>query len=365
MQLCRPRAVTIESHILIIGAGLIGLCTADALAARGARVTVVDARPGPCEGTSFSNSGMIHPSQARSWVPGVKETAADLDAARVSVELAMRSRALLLEKIEHFGLPQRTSGCLQIQPDIETARQVQSVQRSIGVRTDIIIDPIESFGLPACRFPDDSSGDAQAFGCALADDLLARGVCFIYGAQDLLIRRAEDGFLLRTSDQLMAVDQVIVAAGVGSPDVLAQLSVRLRLNAVSGTAADFALPDDMSRLPSCPIMDAQSRSALTVFADRLRVSGGWGEIEPRAIIDRWTEIAPDLFSRLKPPLSTWTAKRPVSPAGRPYISATSVPGLWVNTGHGHMGWTLCAGSGELLAQMILNGRQDDRFTFAG
>ena len=55
----------------------------------------------------------------------------------------------------------------------------------------------------------------------------------------------------------------------------------------------------------------------------------------------------------------------MSPLGRPYISATSIPNLWVNTGHGHMGWTLCAGSGELLAELLIDGVQDRRFAFAG
>ena len=67
MHLCRPPAVSNQEEIIIIGAGLIGLCTADALTARGAQVTVIEAQPGPCEGTSFSNSGMIHPSQAVGW----------------------------------------------------------------------------------------------------------------------------------------------------------------------------------------------------------------------------------------------------------------------------------------------------------
>ncbi len=352
-------------HIIVIGAGLIGLCTADVLIARGAKVTLVDARSGPCEGTSFSNSGMIHPSQSRSWAPDARETKAAKDAAQVTTALAVRSRALLLDRRKQLGLPKRASGCLQIQPTIEAARQFQAVQTDMGVRTDIVMHPVESFGLPACRFPDDSSGDARAFGFALADDLAARGARFVYDAEGLNIRRTDDGFAIKAAGQVISSQHVVVAAGVGSPDILAKLDVRLNLNRVSGAAADFALPEDMEGLPSCPIMDAQSRSALTIFADRLRVSGGWGVTDPTVLIARWTEIAPGLFNRLNDPISTWTGERPMSPVGRPYISGTSLPGLWVNTGHGHMGWTLCAGSGELLAEMVLEGRVDRRFAFAG
>ena len=87
--------------------------------------------------------------------------------------------------------------------------------------------------------------------------------------------------------------------------------------------------------------------------------------DPAALLARWREIAPGLMLRLGSPLSTWSGVRPMSPVGRPYISETSIPNLWINTGHGHMGWTLSAGSGELLAKLMLEGVQDRRFAFAG
>lgn len=365
MQLCRAQAVSDTPHIIIIGAGLIGLCTADALASRGARVTVLDARSGPCEGTSYSNSGMIHPSQACSWDPNARKTPEALNAARVSVELGQRSRDLLLKQMKQLGLPDRAAGCFQIQPDIDTARAMQTSQNDLGVRTDVVMDANLSFGHPACFFPDDASGDAQAFGSALAANLAARGVAFHYGETDLGLRQSDETISVKTSMGVLSAHHLVVAAGTGSPDVLEKLGVRLTLDPVSGAAADFALPENIENLPACPVMDAQSRSALTLFPDRLRVSGGWGVIDPAQLIARWTEIAPDLFSQLGDPFRTWTSKRPVSPAARPYISGTSVARLWVNAGHGHMGWTLCAGSGELMAQMILENLDDRRFAFAG
>jgi len=171
-------------NITIIGAGLIGLCTAEALAERGASVTVIEARPGPCEGTSFSNSGMIHPSQAQSWEVD-RMSPLQRDAAKVTADLGARSRTLLLKQIKRLGLPIRPAGCLQIYPDFEAARAAQSQYNEIGVQANIIIDPVDTFGLTACQFPNDSSGDSRVFGCALAKDLEARGVTFIYDAQDV------------------------------------------------------------------------------------------------------------------------------------------------------------------------------------
>ena len=355
-----------EHHdIIIIGAGLIGLCTADELSARGLRIRVIDARPGPCEGTSFSNSGMIHPSQAMTWDPQIRLSRHVLDAARVTVDLAKRSKTLLVEKMESLGLPKRADGCLQLFPDIESARAAQSRFSDIGIRANILMNTKDTFGQAACQFPDDTSGDARAYGCALAAKLMAQGVSFVYNSSDLNIRRTDERFYIKSGHNLFSADQCVIAAGADSVKCLAQLDLRLSLNAVAGSAADFELPTQKTLLPDCPIMDVKSRSALTVFPDRIRISGGWGLTDPTSLIGRWYEIAPELMSSFGPQRSKWTGLRPVSPVGRPYISATTISGLWINTGHGHMGWTLCAGSGELLAKMIIDGHQDQRFTYSG
>lgn len=369
MHLCRPLAVSDQQDIIIIGAGLIGLCSADALAAKGARVRVIDARSGPCEGTSFSNSGMIHPSQALSWDPEPIRSAelrrAQMDAARVTARLAERSKTLLLEKMAALGLPHRPPGSVQLHADLDAARAAQAGYNDIGIKADIIMKPVDTFGLPACYFPGDASGDARVFGCALAADLEARGVSFSYGAENMDIRRSEGRFFVRTSKGVFEAEHVVVAAGAQSAACLARLEVRLQLSAVPGAAADFALPEDPTDLPDCPIMDSESRSALTVFSDRVRIAGGWNLTDPAALVERWRDIAPGLMLGLGQPRSAWTGLRPVSPVGRPYISGTSVPNLWVNTGHGHMGWTLSAGSGELLAKLMIDGAQDRRFAFSG
>lgn len=353
-----------KPSVTIIGAGLIGLCTADALVSRGASVTVVDARSGPCQGTSYSNSGMIHPSQAMSW-DTMGQTKSQIDAARVTVELGKRSRDMLLDMQERFGLPRRPSGCLQLHSDMRSARSAQAIYNKIGVDSNIIVDPIDSFGHTACEFPNDSSGDARQFGRALASDLETRSVSFIYNAEAVDFCQTSNGFEIRAGEDIFDTDHLILAAGIQTVSLLQKVDIRMQLKAVSGAAADFAMPAQKEGLPSCPVMDRISRSALTVFENHVRISGGWGLDDPSSLLNRWTEIAPDLMSRLGQPLTTWTGIRPISPVGRPYISGTSIPNLWVNTGHGHMGWTLCAGSGELLSEIILDDRKDMRFTFLG
>ena len=109
-------------------------------------------------------------------------------------------------------------------------------------------------------------------------------------------------------------------------------------------------------------MDAESRSAMTVLGQTLRFSGTLGEASAQPLLKRWFHLAPDIMSVLSPAREIWSGLRPISPRGRPYISATPIPNLWVNTGHGHMGWTLCTGSGELMSEMILGEKEDTRFT---
>lgn len=338
-----------REHIVIIGAGLIGLCTASALLRSDRRITVVDARPGPCEGTSFSNSGMLHPSQARGWSP---KGPVPIEVARDVAALGARSVALLQTDFARLGLDAalvRPAGCFQlIAPETDMASALASAD-ALGVRAQAQTQ----FGRPAVLFPDDRSADARAYGCALEADLHARGVAFLYEAGDVSCRRDGAGFVVTTGrdGQTLHADLLMLCTGVATPKLLAQFGLEMALIDVTGISVDFARPV-MDDLPLQPVMDALSRSALTVFSDRVRISGGWNITDPAKVLERWREIAPQIMDALGPPRSTWVGHRPVSPEGQPVIGATDIPGLWVNAGHGHMGWTLCAGSAERLAQQI-------------
>lgn len=352
--------------VVVIGAGLIGLSTADALAARGVSVTVIEARGAPVRGTSFSNSGMIHPSQFRPW--GAKPSAADRDAGLAVRDLAHASLAPLRDAMTRLGLSEATArpiGCYQIFPDLDAARTAQSLLARDGVDANVVIDPDRTFSRPALYFPDDRSADAKQYGEALADDLAKRGVTFIYDAQDLRLRDGGDGAVaVALAGHRFRADHVVAAAGAQTAELLAPLGLGARITPVRGWAVDFALPKGRP-LPPVPVMDSTSRSALTVFADRFRLSGTWGEDSAKPLLERWAAIMPDVVAQAGKPLSVWSGLRPVSDAGRPFIGPTPVKGLWINAGHGHLGWTLCAGSGALIADMILGGARDPRFAFAG
>jgi len=350
-------------NILIIGAGLIGLSSADALMARGHQVTVVDARPGPARGTSYANSGMIHPSQARPWLFDGEKAMEEATFKAVHA-LALRSKLLLQDKLLELGLytDHAVPGCYKLYPDMDAARLAQQFYIESGVMSRAVMDVEATLGHCALYFEGDMWGNAREYALALEADIKTRGAVFIYDAPDLRIRRSGQSVTAQMKGHIFHADHVIIAAGPQSPDVLAQLGLSLPLKQLRGFSVNFDKPD--IALPFAPLMDSKSHSAMTVFKDHLRISGTINEDSARPLLQRWCELAPNIMSALKPATEIWSGVRPMSKAGRPYIGPTSVRGLWVNTGHGHMGWTLSAGSGELIANMILDGLEDERFALA-
>lgn len=349
--------------ILVIGAGLIGLSTADALMARGCAVTIVDARSGPARGTSYANSGMIHPSQARPWHFD-SDSPLDQAAFKSVHELAQMSKTILQDRLLELGLykDHPVPGCYKLYPDMAAARLAQKRYIEDGVMSRAVMDVEATLGHPALYFEGDMWGNARDYALALEADLKSRGAVFIYDAPNLRLRRGAEGVTAQMKGHIFHADHVVVAAGPQSQDVLGQLGVNLPIKAVRGFAVNFAKPD--MPLPFAPLMDAKTHSAMTVFGDHLRLSGTMNEDSARPLLQRWYELAPAIMGALKPATEIWSGLRPMSKAGRPYIGPTSVKGLWVNTGHGHMGWTLSAGSGDLIAAMIISGIEDARFAMA-
>ena len=349
-------------NILIMGAGLIGLSSADAFMMRGHKVTIIEARSGPARGTSYSNSGMIHPSQAKPWLFAGNKVMEDA-AFKAVHALAERSKILLQDKLLEFGLyaDHPMLGCYKLYADINAARLAQKYYLDNGVSSKAVIDIDATLGHSALYFEGDMWGNARDYALALEADLKSRGAVFIYDAPDLRIRRGDQGVTAQMKGHIFHADHVIIAAGPQSPDVLTQVGLSLPMKDARGFSVNFDKPD--MPLPAAPLMDSKTHSAMTVFKNHLRLSGTVNEESARPLLQRWCELAPNIMSVLKPATEIWSGLRPMSKVGRPYIGPTSVKGLWVNTGHGHMGWTLSAGSGELLANMILDGAQDERFAF--
>lgn len=356
--------MTSSSHIAILGAGLIGLSTADALLRRGQRVTLIDVRDRPMQGTSFANSGMIHPSQAISWTGGVHDPEVDA-AVRM---LALHSRDLLQNRMSEFGLEaMRTNppGCFQLFESIDEADAVLARMRADGLSADSVPPGRLPFDRPALYYADDRWGDARDYGMALLASVQARGAILQSGCRTSLKRIETDRGVearLTVNGQLFEADQIVIATGAESVSLMSSVSLTLPIRPVKGWAVDFARPEPVE-LPDRPVMDSASRSALTPFADRVRLSGTMGKDSPAALIERWSQLMPELNLQQKDFDLIWSGERPVSELGRPFIDRTPLSNLWIHAGHGHMGWTLCAGSADSLVKHMIDNRPTASFAY--
>jgi D-amino-acid dehydrogenase len=159
----------------------------------------------------------------------------------------------------------------------------------------------------------------------------------------------------------VAADLLVVAAGSFTAPLLRPLGIRVPIYPVKGISITFAR-GAWNAAPTRPVIDDSRLFGLVPIGDRMRISGS-AEIagydtEPAmsradAIIANASQTFPELLRHFdKTRARIWAGLRPVTPAGTPIIGRTAIEGLWVNAGHGHLGWTLACGSGRVIADLI-------------
>ena len=166
---------------------------------------------------------------------------------------------------------------------------------------------------------------------------------------------------MRTATEEIEADQVVLATGHTSRRLLAPLGLHIPVRPVKG----YSLSLDMSQLnqrPSLPVVDEALHAIVTPLGDTLRIAGtaefaGEDRTLREERIDNLrlllTRLYPDIAAKLLPgDQKAWCGFRPMSADGRPLIGETRAPGLWISTGHGHLGWTQAMGSAGLLAALM-------------
>ena len=398
-------------RIVILGAGVIGVTTAWYLARAGHEVTVLDRQSGPALETSFANAGEISPGYASPWAaPGIPMKAVKWlfmrhapliiqprpDLAKIEwvarmltnctskayginksrmVRLAEYSRDCLIALRADTGIryDERTQGTLQL---FRTQKQVDSAYKDIKVlQADGV--PFEVLDPAGCiaaepglapnhdkiagglRLPGDETGDCFKFTNSLADLATAAGVRFRYGVQIHALE--QDGGRIgavQTSEGRISADAFVLALGSYSPALARPFGMRLPVYPVKGYSITVPIID-ADRAPVSTVMDESHKIAITRLGDRIRV-GGMAEIsgfnndlhpKRRATLVHSVE---DLFGGAgdQSKATFWSGLRPMTPDGTPIVGRSTVPNLFLNTGHGTLGWTMAAGSGRALADMI-------------
>ena len=403
--------------VLILGSGVIGVTSAYYLAEAGHEVTVIDRQPGPALETSFANAGEVSPGYSSPWAgPGVPLKAvkwllmkhgplvvrpafdphmwnwlvrmlANCTSARYAVNkarmvpLAEYSRDTLkaLRAATGIRYDERAQGTLQL---FRTQKQLDSVGGDVEVLKHYgvpyeVLEPAGCIGaepslaavrdkfVGGLRLPGDETGDCKLFTDRLAAMATARGVKFEYGVT-LNTISTEQGRIsgCDTSAGTRTADAYIMAMGSYSPIWMRRIRQPIPLYPVKGYSITVPITD-AAKAPVSTVMDESYKVAITRLGNRIRV-GGTAEISgyDMRLHDARRKTLEHSVGDLFPgagdlaAASFWCGLRPMTPDGPPIIGASKFPNLYLNTGHGTLGWTMACGSARVLSD-IVSGRAPD------
>lgn len=227
----------------------------------------------------------------------------------------------------------------------------------------------------------DESGDVYKFTTGLAQRSAAAGVDFRFNtmATRLLTEGAGSSKRLTGVEvidaegrhRVLHADSVLIAMGSFSTTLLKPLGIALMLYPGKGYSATYDVRDS-ALAPHVSLTDDGHKLVISRLGNRLRVAGtceinGYSrELNParcEAITHRTRELFPDACDYDRPVY--WSGLRPLTPSNVPYIGATRIPNLFLNTGHGTLGWTMGCGSGRAIADILSGRRPDLDFAFTG
>lgn len=399
---------------VVLGGGIIGTATAYYLARAGHRVSVIERRSGVGLETSFANGGLVTPSMADPWsAPGVpgklvkwigREDAPLLlrlravpgmalwglrflancrsSRWRANAEavypLALFSRDALDELVAETGIAhdRSTVGTVRLYRDeaaLAGTAQWSRLYRDLGLPFRVLdragclaLEPaLKGAGAPIAggiHVADDRSGDAYKFTEGLAR--LAAGVDFRFGTTIRGFATEGDRIAAVETDRgRVEGDRFVLALGSYGPALMRALGLKIPICPVKGYSATLDVAG-WNGGPRVPIIDDHRKTGIIPMGERLRLAGtvefAGFDTEPNErrgglLVEALKELFPDC-----PPAvpQYWSGLRPMTPDGRPIIGPTRWRNLYLNTGHGSLGWTLACGSARLVAAM-LDGRKPE------
>ena len=403
-------------HVVILGAGLLGVTTAYYLAEEGHQVTVIDRRAEPGRETSFANAGLLTPGHASAWASPrapmilLKSLWKKDSSLKYRLKLdprmwawslkflanctAEKNRANTLIKLKLCLYSQQETDRITKATDIAWERAPKGAiyfyrdmahfrmgrenmkllaDNGVEMRT---LEPDESASVEPARAgvkdklvgamhtPNDESGDAWKFVVALAEVCRLKGVTFRFNETIERIEREGDRITgVHTGNKngeiiVVTGDAYVMALGSYSPLLARQLGVDIPVYPVKGYSVTVPILDP-TQAPSIAGVDEGNLTAFARLGDRLRFTatadfaGYDTDFEP-ADFAGMLKVARELFPNGgaydKP--DYWSCLRPMTPDGPPIMGKSPLRNLWLNTGHGHMGWTMAAGSSRLVVDLM-------------
>jgi D-amino-acid dehydrogenase len=399
------------SHpIVVVGAGVVGVMTARALARRGQRVTLIDGLGGPAELCSRANAGILAVGHATAWAgPGAlptmvraaigREPAVRItrvadpvlwrwglnflaqcsgEAHRINTEKLRRlsrfSRDLLAPAEAEMGLPTDTrhSGGLYL---FGTKFAFETYVASLGDHAGGDMEVLDRAGVVALEpclagmerlaggllSHVDSVGDCRLFTTRTCDHLAGKNIV------EVIFNRRVTGFrhdgrriaAVETDAGPLECDAVVLATGVETPDLCRPLGFAPQIYPVKGYSGTWTITDPEG-VPSRPFVDETELLAVASYGGKLRVTAiaefaGHDRTlrtDRTVLLDRYVRRNFGTAVDLETP-EFWAGLRPSTPAGPPYLGRVRrYENLWINAGHGQLGWTMSLGCGEVVSALV-------------
>ena len=398
-------------HVLVLGSGVIGTTLAYYLAKAGHQVTVVDRQHGPALETSFANAGEVSPGYSAPWAgPGVPlkaikwmlmhhsplvikpmldpamwrwglsmlrnctEAAYQINKSRM-VRVAEYSRDCMKALRAETGISydERAKGTVQL---FRTQKQLDGIGKDVDILKEFgvpfqVLDragyleyepalaPVQEKFVGALRLPGDETGDCFKFTQNLARMAEALGVKFLFGTAIEGIE--QDGRRItgiRTAAGTLTADQYVLALGSYSTALLKTVGIDIPVYPVKGYSITVPITNP-AMAPESTLMDETHKVAVTRLGDRIRVGGtaqlsGFDLSLDESRRKTLEFVVSDLFPKGGDVARAefWTGLRPMTPDGTPIIGKTRYANLMLSTGHGTLGWTMAAGTGRVIADLI-------------
>jgi D-amino-acid dehydrogenase len=399
-------------HVVVLGAGLLGVTTAYYLAREGHQVTVIDRQKEPARETSFANAGLLTPGHAYAWAsprapmillkslwredtalrwrmkfdPGMwawgLKFLANCTAARNRANTVIKVRLCRYSLAETAAVTAETgiawdrsqSGALYLYRDPDHFRAGRAnfkllADEGVEARTleteelaafEPALAAVKDRFAGAIHTPHDESGDARKFTVALADACRARGVAFELGAGIRRLDHSGDRITgVETDHGRFQGDAYVLALGSYSPLLTKPLGFKMPIYPVKGYSVTLPIAE-AETAPRHFGVDEANLVAFARLGDRLRLTatadfaGYDTSFEPHDFV-HMLRVARELFPYAaaydRP--EYWACLRPMTPDGPPIMGPSPLSNLWLNTGHGHIGWTMACGSSRIVVDRML------------
>lgn len=397
--------------VIVMGSGVVGVTTAYCLLKDGHEVTVVERHDGAADETSFANAGLVAPGHAYTWASPkapkillkslwrndqalrfrlrldpalwswslkfLGNCRADRVAVNTArkVRLSLYSQDMLHEVVEDTGVAfdgakggllylYRTpaafdAGVAKMKILTDNGLPLEVVDRDRAAAIDPALLPTKDRIVGGIYAPSDESGDARLFTCNLADWCAERGVRFLYGTTIRGVETAAGEVTgLLTDKGRLTADAYVLALGCQSAALAKPLGLSLPIYPIKGYSVTVPVAG-RNNTPRIGGVDEENLVAYAPMGDRLRITAtadfaGYDKRHSPADFQTMLAAARDLFPDAadysRP--SYWAGLRPMTPEGTPIFGRGRQRNLFLNTGHGHMGWTMSCGSARITADLI-------------